>query len=401
MNEIEKIWTVSELTSSIKELLEESFYPFWMSGEIGNLTIHRSGHVYFTLKDKKSQISGVFFGGAEIAREMKLTEGAEVEVHGKLMVYEPRGNYQINVKMMRAKGLGELQREFELLKKRLRSEGLFDENRKKPLPFLPRTIGVVTSPDGAALRDFLQIIGRRFANAHIRIYPAAVQGPKAAPEIADGIRYFNEHRAVEVIIITRGGGSLEDLWAFNEEVVARAISDSEIPIISAVGHEVDFTISDFVADVRVPTPSAAAELVLSQKTELLQHLVNLRKRSITSVHLKLSIVRARVDRIANHYVLREPLNLVRIHQQKLDELNLRLHRVPAKTLERLRDRLNYLKNQLRTLSPASILDRGYSILLSQSTGKPVTRVGDTSSGELLLGQLADGRLNLRVEDSPD
>ena len=391
-----KIWTVVELTRAIRGLLEESFYPFWLTGEIGNLTIHRSGHVYFTLKDPYSQINAVFFGGADVAKQLKIQEGTELEVFGKLMVYEPRGVYQLNVKMMRAKGLGALQLQLEQLKQKLLAEGLFDEKRKKKIPFLPQCIGIVTSTDGAALRDFLNVTNRRFSEMHIRIYPATVQGPSAAREITDGVHFFNRTRGCDVIVLTRGGGSLEDLWPFNDEILARTIAKSDIPIISAVGHEVDFTIGDFVADLRVPTPSAAAELVVNRKDELNETVVNLKKRMITSIKLHLSQTRARVERLANHYILKEPINIIRTFQQKVDELGLRLNRSINNTLQERRYQIDNVQSRLRALNPKNVLERGYSILLSKSTQKPILSPQQVDEGERLRGIIAQGELELIV-----
>ncbi len=396
-----RILTVSEITVAVKELLEGSFYPFWLTGEIGNLTVHRSGHVYFTLKDARCQISAVYFGGADEARRLKLKSGMEVDVNGRLMVYEPRGNYQITVRRVRAKGLGDLQRQFEALKEALRLEGLFESARKRPLPFLPRCIGVVTSPDGAALHDFLQIIKRRFATMHVRIYPAAVQGERAAPEIARAIRYLNETDACDVIVLTRGGGSIEDLWAFNEEVVARAVAASHIPVVSAVGHEVDFTICDFVADLRVPTPSAAAELVVGGHTELNERLVNLRKRLNAAARYNVSVLRVRVDLAANHYFFREPVNLIRTLQQRIDENSARMTRTVEVSITDYRHRIDQLKVRLRTLNPHNILTRGYAILMSRDSGRTITSPSQVSAGDRVTGVTASGNVHMVVETDDD
>ena len=234
-----KVWRVSELNRVVRELLEQTFYPFWVRGEVSNLTIHRSGHVYFSLKDERSQVSVVFFRGAATARQMQLRNGLAVDVWGRLTVYEPRGQYQLVVDRLRSRGVGVLQQRFEQLKQKLRDEGLFDPERKRPIPPFPRCIGVVTSPDGAAIRDFLHVLGRRFGDLHVRIVPAAVQGERAAAQISTAVELLNQTQACDVIVLTRGGGSLEDLWPFNEEQVARAVAQSTIPVISAVGHEID------------------------------------------------------------------------------------------------------------------------------------------------------------------
>ena len=391
-----KIWTISEVNRAIKEVIEGTFLPIWLTGEVGNLTIHRSGHVYFTLKDQRSQVSAVFFGGAGIARQLKLREGVEVEVYGRLTVYEPRGNYQINVKTMRSKGIGDLQNQFEKLKQKLLLEGLFEEERKKKIPFLPSCIGIITSPQGAALKDFLNVVHRRFSGMKIRIYPAAVQGANSALEIASGIDFFNQGKSCDVIVVTRGGGSLEDLWSFNDESLARVIAKSRIPIISAVGHEVDFTICDFVADLRVSTPSAAAELVVNKKTELLDRLESLKKGMVSSIKLRLSMIKNRVEKACSHYILREPINVVHSFQQRVDEQCLRLAQAIRKILERADIRIVGIESQLRALNPKGVLSRGYSILLTEPDEKPVVSTQQVSEGERLRGILAGGELKLQV-----
>src|SRR3984893_7547283 len=257
-----RVWRVSELTERISELLERAFTDVWVEGEVSNCREAQSGHIYFTLKDARSQIRCVCFRDQARLLKCRPEDGLHITVRGSLGVYEPRGEYQVYVSHIEPVGLGALQLAFEQLKKKLDGEGLFDEARKKPLPVLPRCIGVVSSPTGAAIRDILRVLKRRFPNAHVRLYPVKVQGDGAANEIAAAVNYFTHARFADVLIVARGGGSLEDLWAFNEEVVARAIFASEIPVITGVGHEADFTIADFVADLRAPTPSAAAELVV-------------------------------------------------------------------------------------------------------------------------------------------
>ena len=396
MSDDAKIWSVSEITRVVKDLLEGSVQPLWLAGELGNLTVHRSGHVYFTLKDAKTQIGGVYFGGAGNVRALGLEAGTQVEIFGRLTVYEPRGVYQINVQQIRPKGIGALQAQFEALKEKLRAEGLFEEARKRPIPTLPRCVGLVTSTDGAALRDFLQIIDRRFAGMHIRICPASVQGKGAAAEVAEGIRQLNQRQACDVIVVTRGGGSLEDLWAFNEEEVARAVVASDIPVISAVGHEVDFSICDFVADMRAPTPSAAAELVVARRADFTAQLVQLHDRMQAAARMKFSLLKARVERLLSHYVLQQPMNLVRLHQQRIDELNARLGRVLGQRLEQAGARLQRLESQLRALDPRQVLARGYAILIAGKDGAAVTDSAGVEAGDRLRGILARGELDLEV-----
>ncbi|HET7102298.1 MAG TPA: exodeoxyribonuclease VII large subunit, partial [Terriglobia bacterium] len=257
-----KLYTVAELSFSVKDLLETSFPDVWVTGEVSNFRAAASGHYYFTLKDTSAQLRAVCFRNQARYLKFKPQDGISVIARGRLSVYEARGEYQLYIEYLEPAGMGALQFAFEQLKKQLASEGLFDAARKKPLPALPRAIGVVTSASGAAVRDILRVIKRRFPNMNVFLYPATVQGSSAAGEIVEGIEYFNQHPIVDVMIVGRGGGSLEDLWPFNEEIVARAIAASSIPVISAIGHETDFTIADFVADLRAPTPSAAAELAV-------------------------------------------------------------------------------------------------------------------------------------------
>lgn len=389
-----RIWSVSELNRMIRGLLEQSFYPFWLRGEISNLTIHRSGHVYFSVKDARSQISAVFFRGARLARELNLRNGVEVDIRGRLGVYEPRGIYQIVVQQLKPRGTGRLQQRFEELKRRLRAEGLFDEDRKRPVPAVPRCVGIVTSPDGAALRDMLQILGRRFASMHIRIYPAAVQGDAAAVQVADGIDFFNRTDACDVIVVTRGGGSLEDLWPFNEEIVAHAVARSAIPVISAVGHEVDFTICDFAADLRVPTPSAAAERVTARKEELVEKVRILQTRLQDRMKLKIGDLHRRTERAAGHPVFQQPRHLVEMYQQRVDELYARLARSMEYQRQRSRRRLDQAVATLNAVSPGRVLSRGYAVLLHERTGKAVTKPDEAPPGDRMRAVLASGDLEV-------
>jgi exodeoxyribonuclease VII large subunit len=292
-----KVFTVFEITSEIKRSLER-FGLIWIQGEISNFKHHSSGHMYFTLKDKRAQLKAACFRSNNCYLKFRPEDGLEVVVRGRLSVYEPRGDYQMVVEYMEPVGLGSLQLAFDQLKEKLRREGLFEEDRKKPLPLLPRKIGIVTSPTGAAIRDMLRILKRRNASLHVLIYPARVQGTGAVEEIIRGVRYFNSRHDIDVIIVGRGGGSLEDLWAFNQEVVARAIFKSEIPVISAVGHEVDFTITDFVADVRAPTPSAAAELVSGARGDLTATVRSLVGRLVQAMRLQIERRRSSLERVS-------------------------------------------------------------------------------------------------------
>jgi exodeoxyribonuclease VII large subunit len=364
-----QVLTVTELTRRVKGLVEGTFPFVWVEGEISNLGVAPSGHVYFTLKDAGAQISAVMWRPVAGKLTFKIADGLQVVVTGNLSVYEKRGQYQIICTQLMPKGLGALQLAFEQLKKKLQAEGLFDPARKRPLPALPRRIGLVTSPTGAAIRDFLKIIGRRYPNIHIIINPVRVQGDGAAEEIAAAIDQFNAlavGRArppgapredgqpgglslpVDVIIVTRGGGSLEDLWAFNEEVVARALARSRIPTVSAVGHEIDFTIADFVADLRAPTPSAAAELVVKSKDELLAGLAQYRKRLEKDLRYQISEARRRLAGC----VLRHPAELVRQYQQQVDDLR---HRLQQISLAAPRSRLETASEKFKLLSPQALV----------------------------------------------
>src|SRR5580704_15581195 len=293
-----RVWKVSELTGQIAAILEGSFEQVWIEGEVSNYRPAQSGHLYFTLKDSRSQIRCVCFRDQARSLKFRPEDGLQVTVRGSIGVYEPRGEYQVYVSHIEPVGAGALQLAFEQLKKKLQAEGLFDESRKKPLPVLPFCIGVVTSPTGAAIRDILRVLKRRFANARVQIFPVKVQGDGAAAEIAAAIKYFNRANVAEVLIVARGGGSIEDLWAFNEEPVARAIAASEIPVITGVGHETDFTIADFAADLRAPTPSAAAELITEQQHKVEERLQQLAQRLERACRYKLMQAREGYARLS-------------------------------------------------------------------------------------------------------
>ncbi len=391
----EKIWTVSEVNTAVREVIEGGFLPFWLEAEVGNLTVHRSGHVYLSLKDERSAVKAVFFNGAGQIKALGVEVGSKIEAFGNLTVYQVRGEYQFSIKVVKPKGLGDLQRRFDELKRKLEAEGLFDHERKKKLPLLPGRIGVVTSPGGAAIRDFLQIIGRRYPDISIRIYPAAVQGRGAERELAKGVRFFSDSGDVDVIIVMRGGGSLEDLWPFNEEILAREIGRSTIPVISAVGHEVDFTICDFVADMRVPTPSAAAELVVGRQEEFQENISDFRRRISSALDLRFERVVRRFERASGNPVFREPVYLLRQHQQGLDDLQNRLERSLGYRIEKESSRIDRLSACLKGLNPKSVLDRGYSIILDRATGKTV--MSKVPPGTKLKALLAKGEMRLVAE----
>lgn len=392
-----QIWSVSDVNHAVREIVEGALLPFWMSGEIGSLMLHRSGHAYFTMKDAKSQLRAVYFGGAAACTRLGVANGSLVEAFGNLTVYEVRGEYQFGIKQLRIAGVGGLQQRFEELRRKLAAEGLFDPERKKPIPLLPRRIGVVTSPSGAAVRDFLQIINRRFPNVNVRIYPCAVQGAGAAEQVARGVEFFNRADGADVIVVTRGGGSMEDLWPFNEEVLARAVAASRIPVVSAVGHEIDFTICDFAADLRVPTPSAAAELVIGRREEMLRGLERSEKDMRHTLDAALSQVKARLDRASGSFVFREPAHMVRMRRQQLDELDTRLTTAAERIHTRFRSRLEKLESTLSALDPRRQLERGYAILFDPAKEKPVTSISAITSGTPLVAQLSDGNLRLSVD----
>ena len=319
-----RILTVSELTGKVRDLLAKTFTDIWVEGEISNCREAQSGHVYCTLKDDRSQIKMVCFKTQLRTMKFRPEDGLHVTVRGSLSVYESRGEYQIYVETIEPVGLGALQLAFEQLKKRLEAEGLFSPARKKPLPMLPNRIGLITSPRGAAVRDVVRILRRRFPNVCLSLYPVRVQGDGASKEIVEALRFFNRKNTVDVIIVARGGGSIEDLWSFNEEIVARAISASLIPIISGVGHETDFTIADFVADVRASTPSAAAELVVQTRREFDKHIADLQETLASLIRYRLLESSRRVHELAGRRGFRRPLDLLRQQRQRADDMTARL-----------------------------------------------------------------------------
>ena len=391
----EPVWSVSAVNKAVKDTLEGAFMPFWMGGEVGSILLHRSGYAYFQLKDSSSQIRACWFGGAAQCRALGVDNGALVEVFGNLSVYDVRGEYQFNIKKLRPAGLGGLQQKFEELKQKLDREGLFDPTRKKPIPLLPGSIGVVSSPSGAAIRDFLQILNRRFPNVCVKIYPAQVQGAGAAEQVAAGVRFFNRTNSADVIVVTRGGGSMEDLWCFNEELLAREIAASKIPVISAVGHEIDFTICDFVADLRVPTPSAAAELVIGRHDEISSRLARSIKDMEYAVANRLAFCRAKLERIAGSTVFHEPRRLIDLRQQYLDELETRLAGGVKLQLTNSSHRLERAVAALNTLNPRRQLERGYAMVFDGS-GEKLVVSSDIPAGTPLNIRFADGQVKVET-----
>lgn len=385
----EIIYSVADITRNVKYLLENNFSAVWIEGEISNFKQHSSGHLYFTLKDSSAQIKAVMFKGSASKIKFKVGNGIKVRVYGPITVYEAAGNYQINVRKMQPEGMGELELAFQQLKEKLEKEGLFSEDKKKKIPLYPRTVGIVTSPTGAAVRDMLNVLNRRFANLNVIIYPANVQGVSAKDEIAQAIYDLNEMNEVEVIIIGRGGGSIEDLWAFNEEVVARAVFASKIPIISAVGHEIDFTISDFVADLRVPTPSAAAELVCLSEEHLTDKINLYEDKIVSAMDDIMNVYRTRVEMAEKNYAFRQPENMLIQFRQKIDEIENKMQINVKHFLEIKKQKLTNAAANLEAFNPLGVLKRGYSIN-TDSSGKTIRSVADVKEKQELKTTLVDG-----------
>ncbi len=433
--------TVSELTARIRDLLAKNFTGLSVEGEISNCREAQSGHLYFTLKDEKAQIRCVWFKQDRRGLKFRVEDGLKVTLRGSISVYEQRGEYQIYVESMEPLGVGALQLAFDQLKKRLEAEGLFDAKHKKPLPLLPSRIGLITSPKGAAVRDVVRILRRRFHNVHLTVFPVRVQGEGSAEEIVRALRFFNQRKLVDVLILARGGGSIEDLWSFNEEIVARAIFDSEIPVISGVGHETDFTVADFVADVRASTPSAAAELVVQTRREFDKHIADLRQALSDQIRYRILVLSRRVHELDASRGFRRPLDLLRQQRQRADEMTSRLAlglrarleqsrkrytaahlrifrfdfraRISAlrirlerratelgKRMERLtrvkRERLEKLLVQLEERSPLKVLERGYSIV-TDSTGAVLRDASAVALGDTISIQLRKGKLTTEVK----
>ncbi|MFH0889437.1 MAG: exodeoxyribonuclease VII large subunit [Planctomycetota bacterium] len=394
-----KILTVSELSEQIKSCLEKTIGAVWVSGQVSNLRQPVSGHLYFSIKDESSQIRCVLFDSTRRLLKFRIQDGLDVIIFGRVSIYKKSGDYQIIVDSAEPKGIGALQIAFEQLKKQLESEGLFEESRKKPIPFLPATIGIVTSISGAALQDILNIIERRFPTVHIIIYPVKVQGEGAKEEIAQAIDDFSQlSYLLDVLIVGRGGGSIEDLWAFNEEIVARAISRSKIPVISAVGHEIDYTIADMVADKRALTPSEAAEIVLPIKTELIGRLEHLHQKLIDSLHYQIEASKAKLDGINKSYGWQTPRNKVREYYQRLDELSDKLTSYLKQKIETLSLVISNKSAQLNNLSPLNILAMGYSVTYTEDK-RILKSVKQVKPGEDILTKLSDGEISSTVKEN--
>jgi exodeoxyribonuclease VII large subunit len=431
-----RIFSIRDLVSAIRTQLEREYTDVWVEGEISNYRPAESGHLYFTLKDEAAQLRVVIWRTQARLLRFKPENGLQVIARGRVTVYDQRGELQLSAEYLEPKGAGALQVAFEQLKAKLAAEGFFDRDRKKPIPRLPRRIGIVTSPRGAALHDMLNILRRRHESVGVLIFPAQVQGDAAPAEVASGIRYFNRAKNVDVIVIARGGGSLEDLAGFNDEALARVIAASEIPLISAIGHETDFTIADFVADLRAPTPSAAAEVVIESKRQLEEQVETLHRRLGRGARYQLQRIKLRLTELSQHGAFARMREGVRRREQRVDELVYRMAQAERKTIQAqmrrlaeastrlrhldLRLRLNYFHKQLDTrsssmqsvmralltahrarlghltaqlqaLSPTNILERGYALVFD-SEGKLVKDAAEVKAGGEITAQLAKGRI---------
>ena len=438
-----RIWTVRDLVSTVRTHIEREYGDVWVEGEISNFRAHDSGHLYFTLKDQNAQIRAVMFRSSARLLRFRPDDGMQIVLRGRVTIYEDRGELQISAEYLEPKGAGALQVAFEQLKAKLEAEGLFDSSRKKAIPVLPRRIGIVSSPQAAALRDILNILRRRHRSANVLIFPAQVQGEAAALEVSAGVRYFNKARNVDVIIVARGGGSAEDLAAFNHEGLARAVASSEIPIISAVGHETDFTIIDFVADRRAETPSAAAELVIRSRQEVEEQAEGLQQRLVRAIRYRLLMGRQVLTELAQHGAFARMMDAINQRQQKLDDLQYRVDRAERQILERSRrrlesasaavrhydlrrilasirkeleaqagtmvaamrtsllrsqSRLDQLASQLQALSPVAILERGYALVFD-SRGNLLKNAAQVKVGDEISARLAKGSVTATVKKS--
>jgi exodeoxyribonuclease VII large subunit len=436
-----RTWTVRELVAAVRTNVEREYGDIWVEGEISNFKAHESGHLYFTLKDASAQMRVVMFRSSAKLLRFRPENGMVVVARGRVTVYEDRGELQISAEYLEPKGAGALQVAFEQLKAKLEAEGLFDASRRKPIPTLPQRIGIVSSPQAAALRDILNILRRRHHGVNVLIYAAQVQGDSAALEVTAGVRHFNKTRSVDVIIVARGGGSAEDLAAFNHEGLARAIAASEIPVISAIGHETDFTIIDFVADLRAATPSAAAELVIRSRQEIEEQMEGLHRRLEKAVRYQLLMVRQNLTELAQHGAFGRIMDLIHRRQQRLDEITNRLGQAERGFIERQRRRFEALsatvrhydvrrvlegmrkdlaaqrtglvaafrnlllerrvrveriETALQALSPVAILERGYALVFDAS-GKLLKDARKVKAGDEILAKLAKGTVRARVE----
>lgn len=391
----QRVLKVKDLNRLAKEILERNLPFVTVEGEVSNFKRHSpSGHLYFTLKDEAAQVRVVMWRSDAARIRFDLNDGMKIVVNGKISIYEPRGDFQLYAQNILPAGQGPLQFAFEQLKKKLGDEGLFDDEHKKALPEFPKRIGVVTSLEGAAVRDIISIIDRRFPAVELVIYPVKVQGDGAAEEIAQAIKDFNEMPEFNVLIVGRGGGSLEDLWAFNEEIVARGIYASKIPIISAVGHQVDFTIADFVADVRAATPSAAAELVVPDRLEILAGIQTILRAMVSRVEQLVNELLLQLDKMTHHYALRQPASLVDQKSQYVDDLTRRIQTQAAHSFNIRKQTLDSLQSHLSALSPRGVMKRGYAII--EGSRGYIGSVKKIAIGETARVHLHDGILESQI-----
>jgi len=393
----EPVLSVSQFTAAVKEVLEGTFPSAWVAGEISNFSRPSSGHCYFTLKDDGAQLRAVIWRNAAQRLRFDLHDGLEVICHGGLDLYAPRGSYQLVIDQLQPKGIGALELALRKLREKLAAEGLFDAARKRPLPRFPRRIALVTSPTGAAVRDFLQVLKRRWLGADVLVVPVRVQGEGAAAEVAAAIRQVNASgMEIDCLVVARGGGSLEDLWAFNEEVVVRAIHASRIPVVSAIGHEIDVTLSDLVADVRALTPSEAAERIAPSSDDLRRALAQHAQRLLGQLRSRAVAARLRLEALANRRAFRRPFAMVQEAEQRLDECEVAARRAMFRKVRDGRRRTASLAAQLESLSPLAVLGRGYSLTFA-ADGRLLRDASEVQPGELLRTRLANGEVTSRVE----
>jgi exodeoxyribonuclease VII large subunit len=390
-----KIYTVSRITKYIKNLFENDYnlQDIWILGEISNFKLHSSGHMYFVLKDQESQIKGVMFKGNNLSLRFMPQDGMKVKVRGDINVYERRGEYQLYVKEIVEAGKGELYLAFERLKEKLKAEGLFSEEFKKKLPLIPKNIAVITSPTGAAIRDVITVSLRRFPNLSILVVPSLVQGKLAAQEIAKKIDFLNKHfNNLDFIILSRGGGSLEELWAFNEEILARSIYNSKIPIVSAIGHETDFTISDFVADLRCPTPSAAAEMTIPDKSSLINNINLLNSKLNKAIKRNLELKVENIYSINKSIQYQGPENKINQYYQYIDEFSVRIKLRIKHQIELYEEKIKKDKQRLDSLNPDAVIERGYSICRKIPGKEIIKRLNQVEIGNEIEVIISDGKM---------
>ncbi|TYQ13374.1 UNVERIFIED_CONTAM: exodeoxyribonuclease VII large subunit [Acetivibrio alkalicellulosi] len=394
----DKVLTVSTINRYIKDIISRDFIlsNLWIRGEISNFKYHSSGHMYFTLKDENSLIKCVMFKTNNSCLKFTPQNGMKVIIKGYVSIFERDGQYQLYAEEMQNDGTGNLHIAFEQLKKKLYNEGLFDERYKKKIPYLPATIGVVTSATGSVIKDIINVLERRFYNTRLKIYPVRVQGEGSEKEISYGIRKLNELKLVDVIIVARGGGSLEELWSFNTEEVARSIFDSSIPVISAIGHETDYTIADFVADLRAPTPSAAAEIVIPERLLIKNRINELNVRLVNSLRGNLTIKRERLYKILNSKVFRQPYDRIYQERMKIDLLNRDIKKAVLYKNERALEKLKFYIGKLDALSPLSVLSKGYGVIRTKEKGVLIKSINDVGIGEEVEIGLKDGTINCSV-----